>query len=93
MANKLNLQNLTLGEVDYVERQSRLPLQKFSDPDAPKTRFMMAMAVVVKRRNGEPTFSIEDAEKLTLSEAQEIVNIDDDDDEPADPEAPATPGE
>lgn len=86
MGNKLDINKLTLGEVDFIERYSKLPLAKFSDPETPKTRLMIAMATVVKRRDGNPQYSTTEAEALTLGEAQDIVQLDgiDDDDDAGD---------
>lgn len=79
--SKLDFTTLTLGETAFIEKYAETPLSKFSDPETPKTRMMIALVVVTKRREGNPTYTTLAAEQLTLKEAKAIISGGEDDDD------------
>jgi len=87
----LDVERLTMGEIATVEKLSGLPIDALGDEDAPKGNLLAALAMIAKRRNGDPGFKWGDALGLTMPQVSEILGIEDDDDEDddADDEAPA----
>lgn len=76
----MDIKQLTLGEVAKLEELSGLSINSMADEDKPKGKFMAAFAYVVHRRV-DPKFTFEQASKLTMSEAQELVFGNTEDDE------------
>lgn len=83
----LDVERLTMGEIATVEKLSGLPIDALGDEDAPKGNLLAALAMIAKRRNGDPGFKWGDALGLTMPQVSEILGIEDDDD--ADAETPA----
>jgi hypothetical protein len=74
-----DVNTLTLGEIAKVEQLSGQPIVSIGDQAAPKGAALAALAMVIKRRTGDPRFSWDAAQNLTMAEAMEIVGLDDDD--------------
>lgn len=72
----LDVNKLTLGEVGTIERLSGLPINQLGDDNAPKGLLMAALAFVAKRREGDASFTWNDAQGLTLEEAGAIIGDD-----------------
>jgi len=68
----MDIKQLTLGEVTKLEELSGLSINSMADNDQPKGKFMAAFAYVVHKRV-DPKFTFEQANKLTMSEAQALV--------------------
>lgn len=68
----MDIKQLTLGEVTKLEELSGLSINSMADDDKPKGKFMAAFAYVIHRRV-DPKFTFEQANKLTMSEAQALV--------------------
>ncbi|WP_350348014.1 hypothetical protein ABIQ69_15450 [Agromyces sp. G08B096] len=73
--------SLTLGEVSIIEDLSGLSISAIAVAESPKGKALAALAMVAKRRSGEPTFTFNQAMALTLDEANAVIGLDDD--EPA----------
>ena len=70
--------NMTLGEIDFIETFTGTPIGKLNDEDRPQAKSLIAMAAVIKKRE-DPSFTVEDATKLTMTQLQEIIGTDEDD--------------
>lgn len=92
MAGKLDMKDLTLGEVATIEDLSGVSLSALEGQ--PQGKFLAALVMVVKRRSGEPTFTFNQALNVPMSEAHAILGMSDDetdeagDDEGKDSSAP-----
>ncbi|MBX3309711.1 MAG: hypothetical protein KF739_04660 [Cryobacterium sp.] len=74
---------LTLGEVSKIEELSGQSIASIADADSPKGKALAAMAMVVKRRTGDPAFTWNQACALTLDEANQILGLNEEEqDEP-----------
>lgn len=71
-----NLDDFTLGEIDMIENITGASIGSVAGEDKPQARFLMAMATVMKKRE-DPSFTLEDASKLRMTELQEIIGTDD----------------
>lgn len=72
----MDIQNLTLGEITQVENLSGRAFVDLSDEEAPKGALLTALAFVVKKRDN-PSFSFEDAQKLTMADIEQILTPED----------------
>lgn len=70
------LEDLTLGDVEEVEKYAGQPLASLADAGANKGRLMTALAYVIKRKD-DPKFSMEQAKQLPMSEITELLNQED----------------
>ncbi|MFF3086369.1 hypothetical protein ACFVRB_15165 [Streptomyces nojiriensis] len=61
----LDIDSLTIDEIDVIEDIIDGPLDSLAKPGARKAKLLRAMAVVIKQRE-DPTFSAEDAGKLRI---------------------------
>ncbi|WP_327254085.1 hypothetical protein [Streptomyces sp. NBC_01244] len=61
----LDLNSLTIDEIDIIEEVTDAPLDELRKPGRRRGPMLRAMAVVLKRRT-DPDFSIEDAGALRL---------------------------
>lgn len=82
----IDLSSLTLGEVAKIEELAGMSIAAISDDDKPKGNALAAIAMVVKRRSGEPAFTWNQAQALTFDEVSELLGMNDDeaDDDPKD---------
>lgn len=89
----LDVQSLTLNEIATIENLSGQSIAAFEDDTKPKGLAMAALALIAKRHAGDKTFTWNQAQQLTLSEAQELLHFAAADDSTGDvvpPEAPIT---
>lgn len=78
MSNKFDFENLTIGEIDFIEKTIGRSASTIGRDETPQGALLMALVTVFKRRNGEPQFTTVDASLLTLSEANAIIGGDED---------------
>lgn len=85
----IDISTLTLGEVAKIEDLSGMPISAIADDDAPKGNALAALAMIVKRRSGEPAFTWNQAQALTFTEVNDLLGLDEDaeDDDPKAPDA------
>lgn len=62
---KIDVDSLTIGELEQVEELSGMPIAWLGDVNRPQSKLMRALVYVVKRRT-DPTFTYEDAGNLKL---------------------------
>lgn len=84
----IDLNTLTLGEIDRIETLGGCSIDMISTDTQPKGKPLAALAFVVKRRNelaagDKPRFTFNDAMALTMVEANTLIGLDQDDDEQA----------
>jgi hypothetical protein len=71
MTGKLRFDQLTIGELGFLEERGKLNIANF---DGEFTSVQMgALAYVLKKRFGSPTFTWNEALSLTLQECQELL--------------------
>ena len=70
------LEDLTLGDVEEVEKYAGQPLASLADATSNKGRLMTALAWVIKRKE-DPKFSIEDAKKMPMGDITKLLNQED----------------
>lgn len=68
------VQSLTLGEIAAVENLSGVAIDALADSETPKAKATAALVYVIKRRK-DREFQYEDALKLTMEEANEVLGI------------------
>jgi hypothetical protein len=61
----LNIDSLTLDEIDAIEEIIDAPLDSLNKPGQKRAKLLKAMAYVIKRREN-PDFTIEDAGRLRI---------------------------
>jgi hypothetical protein len=74
----IDLATLTLGEVSLIEDLSGLSIGSIAEADKPKGKAMAAIAMVIKRRTGEPTFTFNAALALPMNEVEKLLGTEDD---------------
>jgi hypothetical protein len=74
----IDLNDLTIEEIEIIEDIVDAPFDALSKPGAKKGRFLRALAYVSRRRT-DPDFTLEDAGRLKVSLAEDS----------ADPSAPS----
>jgi hypothetical protein len=72
----MNVEDLTLGEVEEVENYAGLPLASLADDNAPKGKLMVALAWIMKRKQ-EPSFTLHQAKQMTSKELNDLLGADD----------------
>lgn len=83
----IDISTLTLGEVAKIEDLSGLPISALSDEEKPKGLALAALAMIVKRRTGEPAFSWNAAQALTFDEVGELLGLGEPEADEDDPKA------
>lgn len=73
-----DLQKLTMGEVTQLEELSGLSMSAIAQEDSPKGRYLTVMAYLAAKRE-DPSFTINQAEALTLAEALKLLGAEDTD--------------
>ena len=74
----MNVNDLTLGEVDEVETYAGVPLSTLADENTSNTKLLIGLAHVLKRKE-DPKFSLEHAKKLTMTEITALLGDDETD--------------
>ncbi len=77
---KFSIDQLTLGEVATIEDLSGTGIGAMNE-ETPQGKFLAALVMVYKRRNGEPTFTFNAALATPMLDAQALLGLDED--EPA----------
>jgi hypothetical protein len=62
---KVDIQALTIDDIETIEEMTGLPIDKLGDPDAPKGKLMRALAFI-KARKTDPTATPESVGSLVL---------------------------
>ena len=74
--SNFDFESLTLEEVETIENLTNSSIDEAFSEGKPKGKALTAFVWVVLKRNN-PSFKIEDARKLSLKEALEMVKGDD----------------
>lgn len=61
----VDIDHLTVGEIEEIEDRAGSPIDSFGDPTKPKGKLLHALAFVMRRRDN-PNFTWEDAGKLRV---------------------------
>ncbi|QGH78530.1 tail assembly chaperone [Microbacterium phage Kaijohn] len=72
---KFDLDQLTLGEVAAIEDLSGVAIGSVSE-STPQGKFLAALYMVAKRRDGQPTFTFNAALQASMGEAQSFLGFD-----------------
>lgn len=72
----MNVDDLTLGEVEEVEQYAGVPLASLADDAAPKGKLMVSLAWILKRKT-DPNFTLQQAKMLTSKELNDLLGADD----------------
>ena len=73
----MDIKDLTLGEVAKIEELSGLPIAAIAEDDKPKGKLLAAVGFVIMRRT-DPKFTLEQANKFTITEIQELMTSNED---------------
>lgn len=74
--SKFDFDSLTLEEVELIENLSNSSIDEAFDNGKPKGKALAAFVWVVLKRDN-PTYKMEDAKKISLKEALEMIKGDD----------------
>ena len=67
---KFDFESLTLEEVEQIELIAGTSIDQLMDAGAPKGKALKAIIFIIKRRE-DPSFTLEQAGKIPLKEAQD----------------------
>jgi hypothetical protein len=73
--NKFDFESLTLEEVELIENLTNTSIDEAFSEGKPKGKALSAFVWVVQKRNN-PSFKMEDAKKLSLKEALNMIKGD-----------------
>lgn len=68
----MDISQLTLGEIEQIERRAGLGIRAMQDPEQPMGKMMRAIALVVMRRT-DPAAKWEDTERMGLEEVTALM--------------------
>ena len=74
----MNVNDLTMGEIDEVETFAGQPLASLSSTEQSNTKLLIGLAWVIKRKE-DPKFTLEHAKRLTMTEITQMLEDDEDD--------------
>ncbi len=74
----MNVNELTMGEIDEVETYAGVPLSSLASTETSNTKLLIGLAFVIKRKE-DPKFSLEHAKRLTMDEITAMLEDDDTD--------------
>lgn len=74
----MNVNELTMGEIDEVENYAGVPLSSLASTETSNTKLLIGLAWVIKRKE-DPKFSLEHAKRLTMDEITAMLEDDDTD--------------
>lgn len=77
----LDFNSLTLGEISTIEDLSGYGIGALNE-EKPQGRFLAALVMIGKRRDGQPAFTFNQAMAVPFNEAQDFLGIEDDVPEP-----------
>jgi hypothetical protein len=69
----MSMNQLTVGDIAEIETISDLPFAALGDASVPKGKLLQAVAYVLKRKTN-PTFTMEDAGKLSMEEMNALLD-------------------
>ena len=72
----MNVEDLTLGEVEEIEGYAGVPLASLADNTTPSGKLMVAVAWVLKRKEN-PSFTLQQAKMLTSKELNDLLGAED----------------
>lgn len=70
-----DFESLTLDEVEMIENLTGVAIERIAEDGAPKGKNLKSLIFVMMRRN-DPSFTIEQAGKYTLSQATALFGED-----------------
>jgi hypothetical protein len=73
--NKFDFESLTLEEVELIENLTNTSIDEAFSNGKPKGKALSAFVWVVQKRNN-PNYKMEDAKKISLKEALEMIKGD-----------------
>lgn len=73
----LDINTLTLGEVDTIESLSGTSIDTLGDEGRPKGKMLAALVYIAKRRE-DKSYTFNQALEVTLAESEELIGFDDD---------------
>ena len=73
--NKFDFESLTLEEVEVIENLTNTSIDEAFANGKPKGKALAAFVWVVQKRNN-PNYKMEDAKKISLKEALEMIKGD-----------------
>ena len=71
----MNVNDLTMGEIDEVETFAGQPLATLSSTETSNTKLLIGLAWVIKRKE-DPKFTLEHAKKMTMTEITQMLEDD-----------------
>lgn len=74
---KFDMEKLTLGELAMVESLSGQSFADFGSAGVPMGKTLAALAMMAKRRAGDPKFQFGDALAIPMDEAMALIGMDD----------------
>ncbi len=74
----MNVNDLTMGEIDEVETFAGQPLSTLASTEQSNTKLLIGLAWVINRK-ADPKFTLEHAKKLTMNEITSLLEDDEDD--------------
>jgi hypothetical protein len=74
----MNVNELTMGEIDEVETYAGVPLTSLASTDTSNTKLLIGLAWVIKRQE-DPKFTLEHAKRLKMDEITAMLEDDDTD--------------
>lgn len=69
----MDIENLTLGEIERVENIAEQSITDLADAKAKRGALYSAIAFVITQRD-DPSFTYEDAKKLTMADINRILS-------------------
>lgn len=73
----IDVNTLTLGEIEEVETRARMGIGALQDPAAPKAKLLRALVFVLMRRN-DPAVRWEDTANMSMAELDSLISEDPD---------------
>jgi hypothetical protein len=74
----MNVNDLTMGEIDEIEVFAQQPLSSLGKQDTTNTKLLIGLAWVIKRKEN-PAFSLEHAKRMKMDEITALLEDDDED--------------
>lgn len=70
----MDVQSLTLGEVDFLETQTGMSINAAEDPNSFKGKFLASLVYLFKHRE-DNSFTLNDAMKMSITEATSYLGL------------------
>jgi len=75
--NTLNINDLTIGELEEIEANTGQPFADLLADDKPRSALLKNIAWIIKRKE-DPTFTLKKASALTMEEINQLITVEDD---------------